>query len=670
MDFKEMKTAVQRQFNIMKKHPLFRINTDKDTLWEAYLAAFPEGTNPMYKERTEHDCQCCKHFIRNTGNMVAIIDDKVVSLWDTVVNDDAYQVVANALSKIIKEGVINDVYLSVDAKVGTDSTPKLLEDKSVLNWDHFFLQLPNKFVVRGDDIGSKLGEIRTTKEVMLRGLTEITLESIDTVLELISQNSLYRGDEQKFVLTEFRKLKTEFIKVADKEVFCWSRVESLAQSVSRIRGTVIGTLLCDISDGYGLDDCVKSFEQKVAPANYKRPTAVVTKGMIEKAKQTLEELGLTPALNRRYATLEDISINNTLFADRTAKPRMADVFDELIQKTASKSVKNLDKVEEVSIEQFLTNILPQASTVELMFEGNHTSNLVSLIAPVDLTAKTLFKWDNSFSWSYNGDLADSIKERVKQAGGTVDGDLRCSLSWFNGDDLDLHMKEADGTKIFYGDRQSRLSGGHLDVDMNALGPTSRTPVENITYPDRKRMKEGIYKLHVNNFSKRETVDVGFTVEIEFDGVVHTFNYDKAVGNKADVTVAEIEYSKKDGFKILKSLPSVKMTKTVWNIPTQTFHKVKIVMLSPNHWDGHGVGNKHYFFMLENCVNDGTARGFFNEFLNPEFDKHRKVFEIVGNKMRTDEANDQLSGLGFSSTQSNSILCRVTGAFSRIIKINF
>lgn len=49
--------------------------------------------------------------------------------------------------------------------------------------------------------------------------------------------------------------------------------------------------------------------------------------------------------------------------------------------------------------------------------------------------------DNNFSWAYTGGITDSIKERVKQAGGNVDGELRISLSWFNFDDLDLHVIE-------------------------------------------------------------------------------------------------------------------------------------------------------------------------------------------------------------------------------------
>ena len=666
MDFKEFKLAVQRQFNTMKKHELFRVNLDKDKLWETYLSSFPEGTNPIYKERTEHDCQCCKHFIRNVGNMVAIINGEVVSLWDVTVGE-SYQVVADALSNFVKANSISDVFLNTESKIGADTTFDLNAMSTIVNWNHFFIQLPDKLVVRGVDMGPKLNEFRTGKDVMLRGLNEIKLDAVDTVLELISQNSLYRGEEQEFAVTEFKKLKKDFDKAENKDVFCWSKIKTVNPSVSRIRGTVIGTLLCDVSEGYELDDCVKSFEAKVAPANYKRPTAVITKAMIEKAKETIAELGLSNSLQRRYAVLEDISINNILFADRTAKPRMNDVFDELVAATP-KTAKNLDKVEEVSIDDFITKILPQATSLEVMVENGHSGNFVSLVAPVDMTAKTMFKWSNGFSWSYAGDVADSIKERVKKAGGKVDGDLRCSLSWFNYDDLDLHMKEPHGNEIYYGNKRSDKTSGHLDVDMNAGHGATRSAVENITYPDRKKMVPGIYQLIVHNFAKREPTNVGFEVEIEFDGSVLTFAYDKVV--TGNVMVAEIEYKKGGTFTILKSLPSNKSVRTNWEIPSQSFKKVNVIMLSPNHWDGAGIGNKHYFFMLEGCKNDGKARPFYNEFLNSELDKHRKVLEVVGSKMRTDETDDQLSGLGFSSTQRNSILVRVTGTFARIVKVLF
>ena len=97
MDFKTFQIAVQRQFNVMKGHELFRANIGKDELWDNYLSSFPEGTNPIYKQRTEHDCQCCKHFIRAIGDMVAVINGEIVSIWDITVGGDnaGYQAVAD-----------------------------------------------------------------------------------------------------------------------------------------------------------------------------------------------------------------------------------------------------------------------------------------------------------------------------------------------------------------------------------------------------------------------------------------------------------------------------------------------------------------------------------------------------------------------------------------------
>ena len=667
--FSELKNAVIQQFELMHPHGLYRVAVEKDALWKTYLGAFAPGANPIYKERTEHDCQGCKHFIRAVGGLVTIVNGQVLSLWDVQIGG-IYQPVVDALSALVKSSAIDNIYLSSEKQIGTaQNFGGGVGD--VVRWEHFAVTIPQPYLAQKDAIGTLLGDLRSTKDVFLRGLQEIKLEAVDTVLELIAQNSLYRGEEHTFVLTEFRKLKLVFDKASNQDLFVWSKLKSVPTSISKIRSTVIGTLLTDLSEGYDLEDAVKSFESKVAPTNYKRPTALVTKAMIQKAQAKIEELGFTSALERRYAVLEDITINNILFANRDAKKTIGgNVFDQLTAEVSEK-VPNLDKIEEVTIEKFISDILPKAESLEVLFENRHAGNLVSLIAPVDPDSKTMFKWNNNFSWSYAGELADSIKERVKRAGGQVDGDLRCSLSWYNYDDLDLHMREPARYEIYFGNRgQISPSGGTLDVDMNARGLHSRTPVENITYANRRTIREGTYELVVNQFNPRESKDQGFEVEIEFDGTIYSFAYPKSMRTREDVVVAKIRYSNKDGFKIIDSLPSSQTSKTVWGLPTQTFRKVNVVMFSPNFWDDRTVGNKHYFFMLDGAANEDKARGFFNEFLTAELDTHRKVFEVVGSKMKTENSDRQLSGLGFSSTQRNYVLCRVKGSFSRIVKITF
>jgi hypothetical protein len=671
MNFTTIKTAVQRQFlKMVQEGPLLRVGVEGDELWEVYLAAFPAGRDPIFRKRTDHDCSCCRHFIKSVGGLVCVEGGELVSLWDVSVGE-GYQPVVNAMSKLVKSRDVAGIFLSDAVVVGTDKSYEKKDAGSVV-WEHFHLRLPEGVVAPRKDVGTKIGEARATYDVMLRSLQEINLDSVDAVLELIDQNSLYRGEEHAQALVKFRAIKVVFdglTSARERSLFCWSHAPTTPPAVSRVRNTVVGTLLVDLSEDKDVDDAVRAFETKVAPANYKRPTALVTKAMIENARAEVERLGLTSALERRFATLDDVTVRDVIFADRETRRRLSsNVFDEIAPR--AESTKKLDRVEEIGIDDFVACVLPRATSLEVMVENTHLDHLVSLIAPCDLTAERLFKWGNNFSWSYAGDFADSIKERVKKAGGKVDGDLRCSLSWFNYDDLDLHMREPGGFEIYFSQKQSPL-GGALDVDMNAWSGQTRSAVENICYAAREQMRPGTYTLSVHNFSKRESVDVGFEVEIEFDGNVHTFAHPNAVGQSQAVTVAEIHYSREEGFKIGESLPSSQVAKEAWGIKTQSFIPVEAVMLSPNFWDEDGgAGNKHFFFMLRGCVNAGTTRGFYNEFLLPELNPHRKVLEIVGSKMRTRESDAQLSGIGFSSTRRDHLLCRVKGSFTRTVKVLF
>ncbi|HXJ61961.1 MAG TPA: hypothetical protein VNU68_35435 [Verrucomicrobiae bacterium] len=666
--FSEFKAAIDRQWQAMSKHELFRTGADKDAMWTTYLGSFPKGSNPIFRERTEHDCSCCRQFVRAIGDVVAIVDGRIVSLWDIETPNQAYQTVAQAMAELVREKTIDNVFLHTEATAGTDKNYEQT-DTGALTWEHFFVRLPNSRVCRGVDIGPRLSETRALHDVLKRSLVEIKVDAVDAVLELIGQNALYRGQEHQHALTTFRQTQTAFAQLSptNLEPFVWSQIGTLPGSVSKIRNTSIGTLLVDLSEGMDLEGAVRKFEAMVAPANYKRPTALVTPAMVAKAKATVEELGLTSALERRYAHLTDITVNNVLYADRSAKKAMSGgAFDDIATSAAVKPA-SFEKAQNVGIAEFLAEVLPQSTSVELLVENRHAGNLVSLIAPVDPNAGQLFRWDNRFSWSYAGDFADSVKERVKKAGGNVTGELCCRLGWFNTDDLDFHMVEPGPEHIYYANKISRVSRGQLDVDMNVM-TLVRDPVENIFYETTARMREGTYQLAVNQFTKRNTADVGFEAEIDFKGTVYRFAYPKALRLGETVTVATFRYSHAKGLEIIESLPSTTTSRKVWNIDTGTFNRVNVVMLSPNHWDGHGVGNRHHFFMLANCQNDGTARGFYNEFLRGDLDQHRKVLELVGAKMRTDEATNQLSGLGFSSTQRNDAIVRVNGA--RVVRVQF
>lgn len=673
MDFNLFKTAISAQFAKLQQHKLFRVDISKDTLWETYLSSFPEGTNLIYRERREYDCSCCRQFIRTVGDVVAIVDGTLVSIWDVDIHfEPAFQTVTDTLAALVKSKPILEPFLHYERHAGTDRNFEQIAGsvKDIKIWTHFYVNINSTFVRDKYSIPSALSVERSTHDVLLRSLREISIFAINTTLDLIAQNSLYRGEEHQATLQQFLRLKTQFdtLPVSAQDLFAWSQVSNNA--VSHIRNTAIGTLLVALSNGEDLETAVRSFEAIVAPANYKRPTSLITPAMVDKAKQTLTDLGLISALDRRFATPSDINVNNILFTDKSTKsPALADAFDDL-KLSSSTSNQNFSKVEEITIDKFISDILPRIDSIELLFENRHANNLVSLIAPSDPTAPTLFKWDNAFSWSYAGEFADAIREKVKAAGGNVTGDLCCRLAWYNYDDLDLHMVEPSGTHIFFGCRRSVRTGGMLDVDMN-VNPNTREPVENVFYSDRSRLLEGVYHLYVHQYNSRESSNTGFDVEIDYLGQVYRFSYQRPVRGGESITVAKFTYSHKEGFKLIdsESLPSSTSTRELWNIHTNTFHRVNLLTLSPNYWSS-PVGNKHYFFMLDNCINDGSARGFYNEFLTEELNKHRKVFEVLASKTKPADSPTQLSGLGFSSTRNDSVICRVKGNFTRTIKVTF
>ena len=666
--FSKFSKLLSKQIEKMSEYPLLELDVDKDELWDTYLSSFPEGSNPIYKERTEHDCNCCKNFIRDVGAMVAVVDDKMVTIWDVEVGGH-YQVVADAMAKKVLEHDIKDVYSHVSTKVGVEKTYQQLESGGVKEWNHFYGKVPTTCILNP----TQLSEIRSAVAVLNRGLEEITDDAIETTLDLINSNSIYRGEEFKAVVSDFQALKALYteLNAEGKKLFSWC---NYGEHGARIRNTAIGTLLQDISEGVGLDKAVASFEAKVAPQNYKRPAPVITKKMISDAMKVIEENGLETSLSRRFATIEDVSVNDILFVDREVRPLMKNSLESSLLSEVKNTTdsKNFSKLQEISIDSFIKEVLPKVNSMEVLFENKHQNNLVSLIAPKDFSAKNLFKWGNKFSWSYNGNLTDSIKQRVKNAGGNVDGYLRTSLSWFNFDDLDLHVKEPNGNEIFYSSKNNLKTKGMLDVDMNAGSGDSREAVENIFWQNNRYMEKGDYKIYVNQFCKRESIDTGFEVEIECQGDIYSYVYNKQAIGK--IHVATLTFDGERITKIKKGtskfLEEGSSSQSLWGINTNDFHKVSLLTLSPNHWGDSNNGNKHFIFTLDNCNNPEKARGFYNEFLPADLNKYRKVFEVLGDKTKCELADNQLSGLGFSSTKENSLVCRVSGNINRMIKIIF
>ena len=615
--FKDFVKAIQKNLQQMSKDSsrLFTVNVDTEELYNLYLDSFPAGTNEIYRERREYDCSCCRHFIRDVGNVVSIKNGELHTIWGiNPVSDDKYNVVAAALDAYVKQKAVLGVFLKKEKRIGTPENREMLPTGKINKYEHFFVDLPEICIFKecyGHTLEGDLSQFRDVRNVFKRSLDEISKEAVDTVLELIAQNSLYKGAEWKKQLTEFKNYQKEYGKLTDeqKELWIWEKSIAAGAVIGKIRNHSIGTLLVNISEGMDLDLAVRKYEQIVAPVNYKRPKAIFTKKMLEDAKKTITELGYMDSLQRRFATLDDITVNNILFSNKDAAKRITgamDLFDEMEQDVAI-DPKRFSKVEEISAEDFIKNVLPVAKELEVYLENKHIQNMVSLIAPEVADAKTMFKWNNGMSWAYTGNITDSdIKENVKAAGGSVTGIVRFSIQWNDGNgkdnsDLDAHCLEPQGgDHIYFSHKISRYTGGELDIDITdpiyQCKSNGGVAVENITYPSKERMKPGTYKFYVNQYSFRNSQ--GFKAEVEVNGEIHSYEYNTPV--RGNVDVAEVILDQSGNFKVVDKLPGncATISKDVWGIKTLQFTPVSVVCYSPNYWDeqmGRLERRLHFFY---------------------------------------------------------------------------
>ncbi|WP_203807088.1 hypothetical protein [Paractinoplanes tereljensis] len=662
-DFEKFVADVTTRLSAMSKGELFVVGDglDRDSLWLTFLDSFPAGTNLRFRERSEYDCSTCRVFIKHFGNVVEIHNAQIRTLWSGVsASDPVFSVVAAAMDEFVGTLPLSGIFRSAEAQYGAKTT-RALRDGQVEVWNHLYGRVEKQH--RSTDAGAARGTFDAAVQVFQRGLAELSRPALDTVADLIDDNALYRGAEHSRAVTEFRSLQNRWTQATDGRAFVFANAMNPA---ARLRNTVIGTLVQDLSAGVDLEQAVRSFETKVAPQNYQRPTALITPAMVKAAMKTIDELGIEESLQRRFARLSDVSVNNVLWVDNDTQSRMKDGIEGLLMQAASARLPD-PKPQEIPVVAFLKDILPGAESIDLWVANRHEPHFVSLTTGRHPAAPRLFTWDNDFAWSYGGNVTDSIKERVKRAGGNVTGKLRVSLSWFNHDDLDLHVFEPNGDHIWYRDKRNKL-----DVDMNASGPFSREPVENVTWT--RNIADGEYRIEVNQYHKRDSSPVGFVIETESDGKIEHYSHERAVGHKETVEVGRMTIAGEviTAFRPGKDMQAGSAGKDLWGITTEQFVPVSTVMYSPSYFDDSEVGNRHYFFMLKGCVNDQPARGIYNEFLRRDLQPHRKVFEVLGDRTKCEPSPDQLSGLGFSSTVRSSVVAKVTmtGGRRRLLSIQF
>jgi len=564
----------------------------------------------------------------------------------------------------------------------------VVTEGQIIEFNHMHLSLRKAFVdTSGSSIESIRGNYKSDKDVFLRGLQEISLDALQLVRDLIKQGSLLNGEAHLFKLDLMIPLKEAFESVPTTERDNWAWVNSYGLNIAKFKNELIGVLCTDLSIGVDLNKAVLDWNKRVDPANYMKAVAPITKAQIESAKKFVEENGYMESFNRRFATLADIKVSEIKHINNSKAVKSVSIFDDIKVVASSNKKADFDKIESVTIDKFMVDILPQCTSVEAYLENRFEKNMCTLTTSNVEDSKPIFKWNNNYSKTYNGNLAgkSELREAVVSRGGSVSGVFRFSHSWNeiepNKSLMDLHVfmpgcelpkqgsggPNVRGRRVGWNQRNDSISGGTQDVDYTDAAPKGYIPVENITFPTLSKMPEGVYTCMIHNWSYRGTGGKG-KAEIAFGNEIFQYEY-PATKNHQWVTIAEITL-KNGQFSIVHHLPENNSNKTLWNIQSGEFHKVNLVCLSPNHWGSNNIGNKHYFFMLDGCHSDVSLRSFHNEYLNGDLLTHRKVLETLADTTRLTPTKAQLAGLGFSQGVDNDLIVKLTGSHRRTVKIKF
>ena len=204
------------------------------------------------------------------------------------------------------------------------------------------------------------------------------------------------------------------------------------------------------------------------------------------------------------------------------------------------------------------------------------------------------------------------------------------------------------------------------MDLDNRLPSGKLAVENIYFQDINKLSDGTYNFWVNQFVARNSQ--GFKAEIEFNGEIYVYEYNKPVSG--NVKVADVTFSK-GAFTIKHNLPCTEGGAREFNgLISGEFRKVNLLCLTPNHWGENKVGNLYYLFMLDKCKFETPVRGFHNENLLSDLLTHRKVLEVLGANSMIEPTSKHLAGIGFNATVRDEVILRLKGNFNRMIKLQF
>ena len=181
------------------------------------------------------------------------------------------------------------------------------------------------------------------------------------------------------------------------------------------------------------------------------------------------------------------------------------------------------EVESDTFEEYWASIQPEESNEQTEEPSDSTADATKFVSTMTNSIGQATSSNRAAASRYGS--GDSMEMRLAKAGAQT-GKIQVSLFWNTADDIDLHVSYAPGNgysdTINFQNRYGKLSGGILDVDMNAQGPHNYKCVENVFWPNSVprgffMVSAHFYKSHTGNRN------VPIIIRVKIDNDIQVYN---------------------------------------------------------------------------------------------------------------------------------------------------
>lgn len=380
-DYSALLDGVRTSFAGVTAPPLFL--TDAEGLNDLYLDSLPS-------ERQVHNCSCCRRFIETYGSMVAIADDgkTAPAMWNPVGIPEFYRAAFTAMNDRVKRSRVTSVFLTAQATWGTPTTG---------TWSHIAVTPPATLVYSGRALsaGQAMAAAKENYRTVATALDEFTAPMLDEALRLLQADALARSE--KFIgPAKWLRTLHDRPKGRDGENLLWRAIAVAPEGYCHPKASVIGPLLDDIAAGLPFATIKARFDAKLHPLLYQRPQAAPTAGNIAAAEAMVAKLGIAPALERRFARIDELHAIWTPAPAGSARSLGGGVFGHLKPKEPQGAVRTVDlPPATMTWQKFARTVLPSAEQMEIHVPAR--GRFIGLTTAVDADAPPILKWDREGS---------------------------------------------------------------------------------------------------------------------------------------------------------------------------------------------------------------------------------------------------------------------------------